>query len=422
MNAKTNKLVNAMNSFASKMSANPYVKSISGGMMQALPFIMVGSIASLISGLPIAALQSFLAATGLGTVLTWTVNITTNILGILVAFFVASSLAEVLEVKAKIIGFLSVCSYLLLLASTNVEKNVYLSFDYTGSKGIIVAFFVAFITVKLFKSVTDKNFTIKMPEGTPEFVSNSFLSLIPVFCVFIFYIIVKLVFAITPFGNAFDAIYHIIQVPLSSIIGENIFVNILLNVIAQLLWVFGIHGSSIIDSMRGPILFALDGAQQAAYANGQTLPNIMGMAFSYMYYTAVMYPAMAIALLIFSKSKRYRTLAKLALPASFFGISEPLAFGLPVILNPILAIPFIIIPSIAMFIAYGVTSMGIVSAPIGVQVFNIPLVINGLMNGSVSIAILQIILLILSVVLWAPFIKIADSRILKEELSENKEV
>ena len=94
-----------------------------------------------------------------------------------------------------------------------------------------------------------------------------------------------------------------------------------------MLWVFGIHGSTIIDSMRGPILFALDGAQQAAYANGQPLPNIMGMAFSYMYYTAIMYPAMAIALLIFSKSKRYKTLAKLALPASFFGISEPLAFG-----------------------------------------------------------------------------------------------
>ena len=139
-------------------------------------------------------------------------------------------------------------------------------------------------------------------------------------------------------------------------------------------------------------------AQQAAYAANLPLPNIMGMAFSYMYYTAIMYPAVAIAVCCFAKSKRMKMVGKMALPASFFGISEPLVFGLPIVFNPILAIPFIFIPSIVMGIAYLITSLGLVATPIGVQVFNIPLAINGILNGSWTIAILQILLLILSVI------------------------
>ena len=181
------------------------------------------------------------------------------------------------------------------------------------------------------------------------------------------------------------------------------------------MWVFGIHGSSIIDTLRGPIMFGLDGAQQAAYAANLPLPNIMGMAFSYMYYTAIMYPAVAIAVCCFAKSKRMKMVGKMALPASFFGISEPLVFGLPIVFNPILAIPFIFIPSIVMGIAYLITSLGLVATPIGVQVFNIPLAINGILNGSWTIAILQILLLILSVIMWMPFIKFADKKALEEE-------
>lgn len=141
----------------------------------------------------------------------------------------------------------------------------------------------------------------------------------------------------------------------------------------------------------------------------------MGMAFSYMYYTAIMYPAVAIAVCCFAKSKRLKMVGKMALPASFFGISEPLVFGLPIVFNPILAIPFIFIPSIVMGIAYLITSLGLVATPIGVQVFNIPLAINGILNGSLTIAILQILLLILSVIMWMPFIKFADKKALEEE-------
>ena len=276
---------------------------------------------------------------------------------------------------------------------------------------------LALIIVQIYKFILSKDLNIKLPEGTPDYVSNSFSSILPFLLLALFALIVRYIFLFTPYKSIFVAFYAILQIPLTALVGENIFSQLILNIIAQSLWVFGVHGSSIIDSLRGPILFGLDSAQQAAYAIGAPLPNIIGMAFCYMYYAAIMYPAIAIAVCCFAKSKRMKMVGKMALPASFFGISEPLVFGLPIVFNPILAIPFIFIPSIIMGIAYLITNLGLVSAPIGVAVFNIPLAINGILNGSWTIAVLQIVLLVLSVIMWMPFIKIADKKALEEEKS-----
>ena len=389
-------LLNKISNFTAKLTQLKWIQGISRGGMQVMPFIMVGSFASLFAGLQFESYQSFLTSTGLGTALQWVTNCTTNIMGILFVYFIAKSYAEILNLEEKNIGIISIAIYLILCPSVMTETGSLLSFDYLGSKGVIMGIILAIVVVRIYQYILSKNVKIKLPEGTPEYVSNSFG-------------------AIIPYNTIFESFYALLQIPLNAIVGENIFSQLVLNVVAQSLWVFGIHGSSIIDTLRGPIMFGLDGAQQAAYAANLPLPNIMGMAFSYMYYTAIMYPAVAIAVCCFAKSKRMKMVGKMALPASFFGISEPLVFGLPIVFNPILAIPFIFIPSIVMGIAYLITSLGLVATPIGVQVFNIPLAINGILNGSWTIAILQILLLILSVIMWMPFIKFADKKALEEE-------
>ena len=331
------------------------------------------------------------------------------------AFGLESTCGVSKYLEEKNIGIISIAIYLILCPSVMTETGSLLSFDYLGSKGVIMGIILAIVVVRIYQYILSKNVKIKLPEGTPEYVSNSFGAIIPFIILAIIALIIRMVFIYTPYNTIFESFYALLQIPLNAIVGENIFSQLVLNVVAQSLWVFGIHGSSIIDTLRGPIMFGLDGAQQAAYAANLPLPNIMGMAFSYMYYTAIMYPAVAIAVCCFAKSKRMKMVGKMALPASFFGISEPLVFGLPIVFNPILAIPFIFIPSIVMGIAYLITSLGLVATPIGVQVFNIPLAINGILNGSWTIAILQILLLILSVIMWMPFIKFADKKALEEE-------
>lgn len=411
------KILNKISSLTAKLTQVKWIQGVSRGGMQVMPFIMVGSFASLFAGLQFSQYQAFLSDTGLLNALQWVTNCTTNIMGLLFVYFISKSYASILGIEEKSIGIISIAIYLILSPTTITKSGTVLSFDYLGSKGVIMGIVLAIFIVKIYQYILSKNIKIKLPEGTPDYVSNSFGAIIPFVILSVIALVIRMIFVYTPYHTIFEAFYAILQIPLNALVGENIFSQLVLNMIAQFLWVFGIHGSSIIDALRGPILFSLDGAQQAAYATGATLPNIMGMSFSYLYYTAIMYPAIAIAVCLFAKSERMKMVGKMALPASFFGISEPLVFGLPIVFNPILAIPFIFIPSIIMGIAYLVTYLGIVAAPIGVQVFNIPLAINGILNGSWSIAFLQVVLLIVAVILWMPFIKYVDKKALVEESS-----
>lgn len=140
--------------------------------------------------------------------------------------------------------------------------------------------------------------------------------------------------------------------------------------------------------MTAPVLFALDGMNQALYAQGKEVPNIIGMAFSYITTTAVFYPAIAIAILLFAKSQRLKTVGKVAVAPAFFGISEPLVFGLPIVYNPMILIPWLFVPILNFGIGYMLTSVHLVAKCAGVTVFNIPMIFTGIMNGSISIAII----------------------------------
>lgn len=401
--------------YAGKLGSNVYLQGMSRGMMKGLPLVMLGAFASLFAGLPIEGYQTFIQKSGIYDLLQVIVSFSTNFLGVIYAYSIVTTLGKLLDVKSELVGVLGMFNFLILLPLANIEHATYIPFQYTGAQGIFAAILVSIVTVKVYKFIEEKDWTIKMPKGTPSYVSGSFAGLIPVFVIGVLFLIVRYCFTLTSYGNFFAFMYSIIQTPLTKIVGANLISTTLLGMLQQALWMFGIHGGAIVSSVLGPISMGMDIAQQSAYAAGQPLPNILGLSFGYMYSIAIAYPAMAISILLFAKSKRYKTLGKVALPASFFGISEPLVFGIPVIFNPIMAIPFIIIPNLMPILAYFATAIGLVAKPMGLMVFNVPMAINGIMNGSWTIAVCQIVLLIISIALWYPFIKIADKKVLEEE-------
>jgi PTS system cellobiose-specific IIC component len=244
------------------------------------------------------------------------------------------------------------------------------------------------------------------------------VALIPGFIVVALGIVLRLLFAATPFGSSFDFAYAVLKAPLTALVGENIWSLVVLNAIAGLIFAFGIH-SGFITGMIAPILFGLDAMNQAAYAAGDPVPSVIGMAFSYITTVAVFYPAMAASVLIGAKSERMRTVGKLGLAPAIFGISEPLVFGLPVVFNPVLIVPYLVIPAVNQLVAYALMSAGIVARCSGVTVFNIPMIATGLMNGSLSIALMEIALFALDVVMLLPFIKVQDKQYLAEEQAAN---
>lgn len=412
-----NEFTAKLGKISEKASKNKVIQGLSNGVMGAFPLIVVGAFASLFNGLRIPAWQTFIHQTGVADSLSMITNATTNFLGVLVAMTCAASFAEQYEVKYKHIGLLSLMFYMILLPTYMMKKGTvaYLAYDYLGPAGMITAIIGAWTVVKLYKFVVnDHNWTIKMPEGTPPYVSNSFSALIPGFVIAIVALILRLIFLLTPFKSAFDLIYFVLQTPLNAIIGNNIWSIALINLIIQLVWVFGIH-PGFIQSLLGTILIQLDTVNQAAYAAGKTLPNIIGLAFSYSLGVAVFYPALAVAVWIFARSKRLTTSAKISIVPAIFGISEPMNFGFPIIFNPILAIPYVIVPVLNLLIGYYTIKLGIVAHYAGILVMNIPLGFTGIINGSVSIAIMEVALFVLDILLCMPFIKVYDRTILVEE-------
>ena len=410
--------IDKLSRFGDKVGNNIYLQAISQGGLSALPVIVVGSFASLFAGLPIHAWQNFIHQTGLAGGLGAVVNATTNLLGLLFTYGICKKLSEKMEIKAQITPILAAIVYVILLPVTvSAEGGAVLSFDYLGSKGMVVGILVSIITCKLYKFVIDKNITIKMPEGTPSYVSDSFLALIPAFVIIIFAMIVSMLVKFTPYDNVFNMIYSILQIPLTALLGTSLFANSVLNILVQASWALGIHPGYLTGTV-GPIMFALDGANQAAYAAGQQVPNIIGMAFSYITTTAVLYPAIAVSILLFAKSGRLRTVGKVAVAPAFFGISEPLIFGLPIVLNPLILIPWLIAPALNFFVGYVLVSTGLVARAAGVIVFNVPMIFTGLLNGSYTISLMEIGLFMLDILLFFPFIKILDKKYSAEEQAE----
>lgn len=397
------------------VGGNIYLRSISKGVMPNLPIIIIGSFASLFVGLPIPFWQSFIQSAGLVTILNMVVAATTNMLGVYFTYGIAKAYAKNLELQADLVPILAIVAYLTLSPLADPEaSSANFAYTYLGTKGMIVGIFVAIFTVKIFKVIVDAKIVIKMPEGTPDYVSNSFVSLIPGFVVIIVAMVVRALFGLTPWGNIFDCLYNLLQIPLTAIMGNNVIAMCIFQLITQLLWVFGVH-PGFLTSLTGPIMFGLDGMNLAAYAAGEPIPSVIGMAFSYAMTVAVVYPAFAVAVALFSKSNQLKTVGKISVAPAFLGISEPLIFGVPVVLNPFVAVPWIITPMLNFVLGYLACSSGLVAKYAGVTVFNFPMVATGLLNGSVSLAIMEVVLFVLDVLVYMPFIRMQDKKYLADE-------
>lgn len=397
------------------VGGNIYLRSISKGVMPNLPIIIIGSFASLFVGLPIPFWQSFIQSVGLVTILNMVVAATTNMLGVYFTYGIAKAYAKNLELQADLVPILAIVAYLTLSPLADPEaSSANFAYTYLGTKGMIVGIFVAIFTVKIFKAIVDAKIVIKMPEGTPDYVSNSFVSLIPGFVVIIVAMVVRALFGLTPWGNIFDCLYNLLQIPLTAIMGNNVIAMCIFQLITQLLWVFGVH-PGFLTSLTGPIMFGLDGMNQAAYAAGEPIPSVIGMAFSYAMTIAVVYPAFAVAVALFSKSSQLKTVGKISVAPAFLGISEPLIFGVPVVLNPFVAVPWIITPMLNFVLGYLACSSGLVAKYAGVTVFNFPMVATGLLNGSVSLAIMEVVLFVIDVLVYMPFIRMQDKKYLADE-------
>lgn len=440
MDRFTEKLQNFFVPISVKVSSNRVLRAISGGFSAMLPVVMVGAIFTLLSSLNIAPYQTFITNTGLKTLFSIPATFTTNMISLYAVYLIGKAMAEQLGMDARDAEESAVITLMCFLIVTplgatqkgtdgvvNTVTNA-LSLTYFGSAGLFTAMLLG-ILVPIFHNVFIKhNIQIRMPDSVPPMISKSFSALIPAIVIGFVAVIVKQLCALTSFGSLTMLIYGILKAPLSALTASPVTYIILL-LVCNLMWFFGIHGGMVAGSFRDAMYTEATLANLAAYGAGQQIPNIL-ITSAWLTIGNIGGSACAIGLMInmllFSKSKQYKALSKIAAPAEICGISEPLVFGVPMVLNPVLLIPMLVAPTVTFLLGYAAMATGLVPYMTGVTIpTGTPLLLSGFLAfGSWKGVVLQLVLIIVSTVIYYPFYKVVDAEALaaeKKQAAEEKQ-
>lgn len=410
---------------STKIANNKYLKSVATGSMSLMAVIMVGAIFSLLSSIPFAPYTNLIESTGIKKVLEFVPKVTTDLLAVYMAFSVAYNAAK--EFGKKEIAFnngiFSLVSFMLLVPLQEImQEGAYapdtmMNLSYLGAKGVFVALITGILVTIIHCFIVNKNWTIKMPNGVPEQVSKSFISLIPAFVILIVFSLIKAGFAATSYESANNFIYTMIQTPVQNLTGS-LPAFIIIVILSQVLWFFGIHGTYTVLPIFMPIWMGYIQDNTAALAAGQAIPNIYNVGLFNLTTIGGCGGTLGLVILMFffAKSKRYKTFSKIVLPCGVFNTNEPLVFGMPIMLNTVLLIPFIITPAIILLLAVFFINIGLMPAPVGLMIpASTPPIFSGIMQGSWRLSLFEVFAIALQIGIYLPFFKVLDKQALKEE-------
>lgn len=419
MNSFTDKAL----SFANSVSNNKYLKSISNGLMATLPVNIIGSIGLLLAVLPVPFWQDFVTSTNLAPYFRIGYNMTVGIIAVYAAFLVGHRLATEFGQSAIPAGIVSMFSFLMMTPLLTIGETTTLDMSRLGAQGLFTAMICGLFFSRLYCFILEKKLIIKMPESVPQFVSDTFAGLIPAIISGFVAIIISWSFSFTSFGSFSDFVYSILAAPLQSL-SSNVGSLLLIMLIQMALWFFGIHGSLVVGSFVTALYMPMSVQNMDALAAGASnseLPNILGKSFYDLFGGiggAGGTLSLIIIILLFAKSKQSRTVASLSSVPGLFTINEPIIFGLPLILNPIMAVPFILTPLVQILVGYVGIWSGLFPRLNGVQVpFGTPILLNGFIAGGWKIAVLQLICILAGCLLYLPFVKVLDRKNVKEEMA-----
>ena len=394
--ALQDKLIDSLGSFATKFNSYRYIMAIKSAFITLMPVIIVGAFSVLISNMvldPKNGLASFQALSFLAALkpITSAINYATlNFLNIGAVFLIGIELGRINGIKSLFPGLLAVICF-ICVTPTTVEmmvdgqmhevKDVLLR-QFSDTRSLFLGMFIAILSVEIYCWLEGrKGLKIKMPDTVPPNVSASFSALIP-------------------------AIITMVQ----SLPGI-----LLLMFVAQLFWVIGIHGNQMIKPIREPLLLGAITVNMSAFEQGKEVPNIITMPFWDVYMSiggSGLTIGLLIAVMIATKRKEMKEIAKLSIGPGLFNINEPVIFGMPIMLNPILAIPFIITPLVTGSIGYFATAAGFAGKAVVMVPWTTPPLINAWLStaGSMGAVVTQLICILTAVLIYLPFVKIASRR------------
>lgn len=413
---------------AGAIGQQKYVTSIRDGFITALPFMIVGSF------LLVFIFPPFSPDTSWGFARAWLqfsldhrdalmlpFNFSMGVMTLFIAVGIAASLAKHHNLDSLTAGMLSLMSFLLVAAPL---KDGQISTAYFSGQGIFTAILVAIYSTELYAFLKRHNITIRLPPEVPAGVARSFEILIPVLAI---------VLTLHPLNLFIEAqLGMIIPEAIMSLVKPLVAASdtlpaILLSVlVCQVLWFAGIHGALIVTGIMNPFWMANLSANQAALAAGAALPHVYLQGFwdHYLLIGGVGSTLPLAFLLLRSRVAHLRSIGKMGIVPSFFNINEPILFGAPIIMNPMMFIPFVFVPMINAILAYGATRLGWLSQVVSLTPWTTPAPIGAswAANWTLSPVVMCVICMVMSAVIYLPFLRAYERSLLKTEVEKAKNV
>ena len=409
---------------AARLGGQRHLLALRDGVVMVMPLLILGAFSMIIAEFPVEAFLNFMAGI-FGE--NWNafegviMNATYGISAVVACFGVASSLVNSYGENGTPAGVIAMAAFFAIVVPSQlvdaegevVEAWIAGSLDPTL---LFTALLSALIVGEIYRFLVQKNFTIKLPDSVPKAVSAQFTALLPGIVIIVLFTVIRLAFSATPWGGFPEFITAIISTPLRHL-GTTYVGTLLVCFFEHVLWSFGLHGSAIIVFPIFEPLWLINMAENISAG----AHNIVTFTFYengvWMGGSGATLPVV-IYMLIFAKSKLLKNVGKVGIAPGLFNINEPVTFGLPIVLNPILMIPYILAPMAAMSVQYLGTAIGLFPLCNNMVPWTCPVLISGfLTTGSFMGVVAQLCGLAISFLIWLPFIRVWDKKCYQEELA-----
>ena len=400
---------------ANKMDKEVHLSAVKKAMVAMTPLLIIGSFCLIPEAIPNMIGENNIVSQWILNNLD-TIYIPYNVGMALMSLYVSAIIGYHLanSHKLDVPGCVSMAIIAYLMMAVEYTEDGGISRTYLGPKGLFVAIFASLVAVELYRWCKKKNFTIKMPESVPDFVSRSF-EMIPISVIVIGFFLIIRIICINGLHTMPPLIFTNILAPLVGSM-DNPFAVTFLQMLRCLLFFFGIH-PSVLSPVTSPISTQFLAENIAAVQAGKEAMHFFcpgpESAFGNFTGTGVTFGLVFWCLL--SKSKAQKQIGRVALIPALFGINEPILFGAPIVLNPIFFIPYVICGGIIGTIPYWLMHFGWLSC----SIFTPPYVgvfLEGYLTNLDPMSIVaNAIQLVLSILVWYPFFKIYEKRELEQE-------
>ncbi|WP_032768615.1 PTS sugar transporter subunit IIC [Lacticaseibacillus paracasei] len=407
---------------------NTILQAVKNAFVRTIPFTVIGSFSNLIKMQLDALIKSqnlhWGWLTSISNLFGYLGVATLGIVGLIVVISSAYSYAVELKQRDEnksmniIIATLLAFSAYFVMVPNNVnfaDPKAKVIEGFASSlfsyEGMFTGLIVGMLAVALFAAFSRSKFTIKMPGSVPQNVFDSFFALIPMAEVLLLFGLARIGLQAMGYASLIQLIATVVIKPLLTV-GTGLPAIIVVILLEQILWFLGLHGFNIFWGIVSAFWLPLflqnvaKFAETKSFADISIAPNTMTNVYAMIGGSGATF-GLIIAMLIFAKKgEKEREVAKLALVPGCFGINEPVIFGLPIVLNPIMFIPWIVVPLFNAIVAYVVTSIGWVVPLVVLNSGNEPIFFSTWILGGLHMSpvILALVLVIFDVFLYAPFV------------------